>query len=253
MNDRATERTDTARSTAVVIVNFHQDRFLPGLFESLHRQSSEIPGVVLVNSALSSFAPPAGTRVIDLASNEGYGAALNAGIRWGLEGGADSFLLLNADTKLGHGCLAALAGTDADIVQPLIMLMDKPDRINVAGLKPTFLGVAYCMGYKKPREWAGVAAREIPAASGAAMFVRGHVFEKIGLFDTSYFMYLEDVDFSLRARNAGFKVVLNPAAVAWHEYRLKLGLRKIFWLLSGSAKIRRLMRGLISSDALLRG
>jgi GT2 family glycosyltransferase len=154
--------------------------------------------------------------------------------------------LLNADIKLDSECLKNLLTTDGDVVQPLVLMMASPERINVAGLRPTSLGIAYCMGYKKPRSWAGEVARDIPAASGAALLVRRRVFERIGLFDTAYFMYLEDVDFSLRAKTAGFRVVLSPKAIAWHEYRLKLGLRKILWLFRGSRRIRKLLRSKVS-------
>lgn len=52
--------------------------------------------------------------------------------------------------------------------------------------------------------------------SGCAMFVKREVFEKIGLFDRRYFLYLEDNDFCQRAKKAGFKVVYTPVAKLWH-------------------------------------
>jgi len=227
---------------AVVIVNYRQERYLPALFESLADQSLPASHVVLVNSVPSGFVPPGGTHVIDMTHNEGYAAALNRGIDWVLAQDVDGVMLLNADTKLHPDCLKILSETDGDIVQPLILLMGRPDNINVAGLKPTFLGIAYCMGYKKPRTWAGSEVKQIPAASGAAMLVRPRVFERIGSMNEEYFMYLEDLDFSLRARNSGFRVVMNPKAVAWHEYRLKLGPAKMLRMLRGSGKIRKLLR-----------
>lgn len=232
--------------TAVIVVNYRQEAYLPALFGSLSAQTERDFFTVLVNSHPSRFEPPANTHVIEMAHNEGYAAALNRGIDWAMQRGAESVLLLNADTRLDSACLENLLSTDGDVVQPLILLMAKPERINVAGLKVTPLGVAYCMGYKKERAWAGQSVREVPAASGAAMLVRSRVFERIGPFDDAYFMYLEDVDFSLRARNAGFKVVLNPKAIAWHEYRLSLGLRKIMWLFRGSRRIRKLLRAKVS-------
>ena len=236
---------DGAR-TAVIIVNYKQEGYLPALFDSLASQSAGDFFTVLINSCHSNFTPPEGTHVVEMASNDGYAAALNRGIDWAMQRGVENVLLLNADIKLDSECLRNLLATDGDIVQPLILMMASPERINVAGLRPTSLGIAYCMGYKRPRSWAGEVAHDIPAASGAALLVRRRVFERIGLFDTAYFMYLEDVDFSLRARNAGFKVALNPKAVAWHAYHLRLGLRKILWLFRGSRRIRKLLRSKVS-------
>jgi GT2 family glycosyltransferase len=43
------------------------------------------------------------------------------------------------------------------------------------------------------------------------------VFKKIGLIDERYFMYLEDVDFCLSARKAGFLIGLSPRVIVDHK------------------------------------
>lgn len=53
--------------------------------------------------------------------------------------------------------------------------------------------------------------------SGALLLARAEVFRKIGLFDENYFMYLEDVDLSHRARLAGFRLVFDPRIKLWHK------------------------------------
>jgi len=49
------------------------------------------------------------------------------------------------------------------------------------------------------------------------MFVNQRVFEKIGLFDERYFLYLEDLDFCQRAKLSGFKIIYAPQAKLWHK------------------------------------
>jgi GT2 family glycosyltransferase len=49
------------------------------------------------------------------------------------------------------------------------------------------------------------------------MAISRRTIEKVGLLDEDLFFYVEDVDLSLRARAAGFEVILIPEARAWHE------------------------------------
>jgi GT2 family glycosyltransferase len=57
------------------------------------------------------------------------------------------------------------------------------------------------------------------------MLIRRSVFEAAGLFDEAYFFSFEDVEFSLRARAAGFQVLCVPEARVWHEGGRSIGRR----------------------------
>ena len=52
--------------------------------------------------------------------------------------------------------------------------------------------------------------------SGCCLFVPASLFKTIGLFNSHYFMYLEDVDFCQRALKAGFQLIYQPQSVIWH-------------------------------------
>jgi GT2 family glycosyltransferase len=58
---------------------------------------------------------------------------------------------------------------------------------------------------------------EVDAVTGCVMLIRREVFERIGRFDPAYFYSVEDLDFCLRARAAGFSVLCVPLARAHHE------------------------------------
>lgn len=58
--------------------------------------------------------------------------------------------------------------------------------------------------------------KKIDFATGACMLVKKEVFEKIGMFDEKYFLYLEDMDFCVRAKKAGFGITFIPQAKVWH-------------------------------------
>lgn len=57
---------------------------------------------------------------------------------------------------------------------------------------------------------------EIHAFTGASVIIRKEVFEKLGGFDQSYFMYYEDVDLSLRMKRQGWKIMYEPKSVVYH-------------------------------------
>ncbi|CAN5518075.1 glycosyltransferase family 2 protein [soil metagenome] len=58
-------------------------------------------------------------------------------------------------------------------------------------------------------------------ASGSCMMVRRSAFERLGGFDTDhFFLYCDDVDFSWRARLAGYRVVHVPSALVFHDKRI---------------------------------
>lgn len=54
-------------------------------------------------------------------------------------------------------------------------------------------------------------------ATGCCMLIKREVIEKVGILDKKYFLYLEDVDFSLAAKNKGFGLYFCPDSVVWHK------------------------------------
>lgn len=226
-------------NVAVIVVNYKQDRYLYHLLRSIEKQTHPLCKTVIINNSPPRFCPPGGVAVINNDINLGYPAAVNQGIRWGMEKGYDAFLLLNADVKLEDRCIEMLVKTPGDIIQPLILLINRPGRVNCAGLQLTPLGIAYCMKYLQKRESMDDQVKPIPSASGAAMFIHKRVVDTIGMLDEGFFLYLEDVDYCIRARKEGFSIMLQPKAVAWHNYRIRVSLGKIKKLIHNSRAIRK--------------
>lgn len=66
-------------------------------------------------------------------------------------------------------------------------------------------------------------------ASGAAMLLKSSVIQKLSLFNSEYFFGNEDVEYCIKARKNGFKIVYVPTAKVWHKIgmaREKLGAPK---------------------------
>jgi len=59
-------------------------------------------------------------------------------------------------------------------------------------------------------------------AKGAAYMIRRSIIDKVGDYDASYFMYLEETDFCWRVWLAGYRVVFVPKSIVWHAYGTSL-------------------------------
>ncbi|HXJ79470.1 MAG TPA: glycosyltransferase family 2 protein, partial [Candidatus Methylomirabilis sp.] len=123
---------------------------------------------------------------------------------------------------------AAAESPDAGLLCPKILTQDRRS-------KPWYLGGTFSLWSGIPVQArpdrgsrAGPEPREVDYATGCAMLIKPQVVERIGSFDPDFFAYCEDLDFSLRARRAGFKILLVPRAVVHHavtdDARLSLGI-----------------------------
>lgn len=56
------------------------------------------------------------------------------------------------------------------------------------------------------------------------MFINAKVINQIGNFDTKYYTYLEDADFSLRTKKAGWKIIYFPKIYLWHKVAQSSGI-----------------------------
>jgi len=152
-----------------------------------------------------------------LDQNLGFAAAVNLGIR---ESRASLVALLNNDTEVDPGWLEA--GWQAARLHPEYSLFAsrllnyfQRDRIDSAGDCYGRTGLAYKRGAGLPSSNYLQSEAVLSATAGAA-FIRREVFDGIGLLDEEFYMYLEDVDFCLRAQVAGFRCLYVPDAVVFH-------------------------------------
>jgi GT2 family glycosyltransferase len=169
--------------------------------------------------------------VIALAGNRGYSGGINAGIRQALADGASHVLLANSDVVVAPDTIAllegALAGPDgAAVAGPLVVPRTDPGTIASLGMRfSRSSGRMRHFGFGQPRASVPPRIRVVDGVSGCLMLVRRDVFDRVGLFDESYFFGFEDLEFCLRARDAGFPTVCTAHAVAFHEGSVSIGAR----------------------------
>ncbi len=155
--------------------------------------------------------------------NYGFCEGNNIGIRASLHQEADYLLLLNNDTVVAPNFLAELVKAAVDhnntcIVNPKIYNYTEPDKLQFAGGKISYLkGRLYNIGLNEVDAGQHDQVKESEFATGCAMLIPKDLLAKVGLFDSSYFVYFEDVDFSVRVREAGYKIIYAPKAKIWHK------------------------------------
>jgi GT2 family glycosyltransferase len=170
-----------------------------------------------------------GLQVISNGSNLGYGAATNQGIALLLEQRVDLVWLVNNDVELPPATLqlllAAFAASEAlGIAAPRIVYKHDPATIWCAGGRLTFRqNLTTLIGHGRPDGAEFRRTFAVDYAVGAAMLVRRQVFERAGLLDAAYFAYHEDVEFCVRAREAGFEVATVGEALALHAAHVSTG------------------------------
>ncbi len=156
-------------------------------------------------------------------ANLGYAGGNNAGMRWALARGADYALLINSDTEV-----------TPDLVSELVRVAESDPRIAVVGCRnvlmedPARLWGAYGELTYGPfvvrtagervadgPEWRAV--RDVDSVIGNGYLWRREALERVGLLDERFFGYHEDLDWCLRARRAGYRVVYAGSAAIVHK------------------------------------
>jgi GT2 family glycosyltransferase len=157
--------------------------------------------------------------------NRGVAGGRNAGVRWVLGRLAVEYLVfIDNDTLVGPGAVAELVAAAAvepwaDLVAPKAFRRQHDRRLLSAGgltFNP-YTGVLRDAASGEIDRGQHDRPRDIQVCPGFAFLARPRVFERIGLFDETFNPYgWEDVDFSLRAARAGFRLVYAPRAVVYH-------------------------------------
>lgn len=159
--------------------------------------------------------------VIAAPDNPGYAGGINRAIAESDH--ADAWWILNPDTQPDPGCLAALVKRlergDAAIVGGRITGLDGRLQ-SLGGRWRSGLARVESIG----NGWAATSPVDSAAIeplldyqSGASMLVARAVRERIGLMREDYFLYCEEVEWCVRAKDAGFAIALAPDAVVLHH------------------------------------
>lgn len=168
-------------------------------------------------------------------NNKNYGACggRNIGMRYALENSdPDYFLLFDNDTVVDPKCVTEMAKVaEADptvaVAGAKIYYYDNPDRLqSVWGRIDFWRGqpvytprvVADKMKTIEIDRGQYDSIKEVNWVACGCFLIKKRALENIGFFDESYFMYWEEPDYCIRAKQAGYNIAYVPKAKIWHKF-----------------------------------
>ncbi len=216
-------------SFEVIIPHYSRAALLRRVLDALRGQTEPIEVCVVDNGSLDESvavlsADYPEVRLIELATNHGFGAACNRGIATSR---ADHVVLLNNDAIPAPNFIAELRRarerqTDAEMLSPcLIQPTGLVDSFGIA-CDDNFNMFDLARGWRPASLLTDAAPRAFAPTGGAAVYSRERVLA-VGGFDERIFAYLEDVDLGLRLWLAGARCAAAPKATATHAHSATLG------------------------------
>ena len=205
---------------AIVILNWNGEALLERYLPAVLKYSEGAAIYVADNAStdgsialLTSKFPE--VKIIKNSVNGGFAKGYNDALK---HIDADVYCLLNSDIEVTPNWLDPIrdfynSRPDAAIVQPKILDLLNPEYFEYAGAAGGFidmLGYPFCRGriFQSLEKDQGQYDDSIEVfwATGACMFIKKEVFDKLGGFDEDYFAHQEEVDLCWRAKNIGYKV-----------------------------------------------
>jgi hypothetical protein len=219
---------------SVVVVNWNAGPQLKTCIDSITQFGGELLDRIIVvdngsvDGSESAVEAVPHVTLIRAGKNQGFGKACNLGAK---ESDSDYLLFLNPDAALFERTLSKVvnfmqAPANQEVGICGAQLIEESGKVSrscarfpsvtgflahAVGLDRIFPGLGNSMA-----EWDHLADRKVDQVIGAFFFVRRRLFEQLQGFDERFFVYFEEVDFSYRARQAGWRSFYLADAQAFH-------------------------------------
>ena len=213
---------DTLDSLAVVVVNYGSSWLLERNLVPIGRETGA--RVVVVDNFVDDAER---ARVVELAAREGwstvlpegntgFGGGMNLGVARARADGSTRYLLLNPDASIGLADVSTMlrrsVAAPFALLSPRVLRPDGSVWFDGADL------YLHDGRIRSPRRRQSLAPeRWEPWLSGACLMVTDLLWQTVGGFDESYFLYWEDVDLSHRVLASGGTLELCADATAVHD------------------------------------
>lgn len=216
---------------SVIVVNFRTPEDTIAAVRSVmgtHGRDVDVEAIVVENASgdasatmLREALPTA--LVIEAHENLGFAGGCHLGVE---RASGEYIAFLNPDAVADDRWLsAAVAEFDADPRCGAVasrVLTEDGDLVDFVGAGLTWFGMGTkpYLGVHEPRV---PMPRDVLFGTGAAMVVRSDVWQELGGFDQSYFMFFEDVDFGWRLNLAGYRFAYVRESMVRHRHHGSMG------------------------------
>jgi GT2 family glycosyltransferase len=221
------EKKTSLPSISIVILNYNGRKFLEENLSSVFQSNYMNFEVVFVDNGSSDdsvrfvesyFGHHGNLKVITSSKNLGCSRGRNLGL---VHTKGDLIVFLDNDTKVDPEWLVELAKVcqkdpSVGVAQSKLLRADNPKKIDSTGGFLDFFANPLQRGLMEDDIGQYEHADEIFYAGGAFMF-RREVLDRIGLFDSDFFLWYEDTDLSWRSWLAGYRVIYVPKSVVLHH------------------------------------
>ncbi len=226
----------------VIIVNYNAGKFLTMAIDSVLEDPLVRRVIVVDNASRDTSMAELYSRAkgdiritcIQNKENLGFARACNMGIRAAT---GDYLLFINPDCELQTGALGKLVDVieknqSVGMAGPLVLNPDGTEQAGSRRAVPTpWRTFVRAFGLSKyhnryPRLFPDfhlhqdplpAAITDVEAISGSCMMVKRDVLDQVGLMDENYFLHCEDLDWCMRFRQQGLRILFVPDALAVHQ------------------------------------
>lgn len=219
------------KQISVILVNYNGKKYNDACIASILGSTikEQIQIVVVDNASTDGslealrekWAVDEQVHILALDDNYGFSKANNEGIRYSMEQGIDYYLLLNNDTEIEPDTIERMFQCGREkksIVVPKVLYADRRDVIWCAG--GTFTPVVkktVQSGLNQKDNGQYDRSGECLFANGCAFLLSRQIVERIGFLDERFFLYYEDVEYSMRAAQSGVGIYYCAEAVVYHK------------------------------------
>ncbi len=218
MNEKPTQ------TISAVIVNHNGGREIINCLNALFDQSFFLEKIIVEDNASTDNSPSnillkfPDVDLIKLDQNFGPSKARNIGLKSTC---SDLVLLLDDDVYVHDDCIRKLHDTYKQyhpaMICPRILLHHDRTTVQCDGAEPHFIGMMKSRHAYQPVSALPSKTCEVTACISACMLVNRKAALSCGGFDESYFIYFEDLEFSLKLRSMGYSILCEPEAVVYHD------------------------------------
>jgi GT2 family glycosyltransferase len=235
-----------APRVVAIVLNWNGGEETATCLASLRDLDGQTPDLLLADngskdgSTENMAAVDPSLQVLRFGENLGYAGGNNRAMRHAFgEMGAEWICLLNSDVLATPELLQRLLAAARELelsgegpvgaLGPCLYYRDEPDVVWACGgnIRPTINVTQLVDHGRRQGDLAGVAKERPPLAvdylPGTCLLVSRRAWEVVGELDEDFFCYLEDADWCLRMREAGFSVFVVPDATAYHALSSSTG------------------------------